>query len=215
MVVPDGEDENVTLGKGLAHRDEATPVLESRAVAEGALLSIAELVGDGVITLEKAGEVGFGIGVDLAILNPEATDLDKVSGAGTIVGDELGDNSEGPGCVNDLSRAIEIPVAETVGVVVAAVSVAETGIAITNSAIRTRATLEAAVVGGPARMGGVGRAHRVGLPNIHLRAAGSVLSGSCVFVGRRRGPTLNVSLCRGQISVLRQSKRRRDSPLRQ
>jgi len=170
-------------------------------------LSITELVGNGIITLEQAGEVGLGVGVDLAILDPEAADLLQVSSAGPVVGDELSDDLERLGRVNDLAGAIETPVTETVGVVVAAVSVAETGISIANSAVGSSATLEAAVVGSLARMGGVGRAHRVGLPNIHLRTASSVLSGSCVGVGGRAHPTLCISLFRRWFQYCVKSRR--------
>jgi len=190
VVVPDGEDENVSLRQGPTHGSVATTLLEVGCVTKGALLSVAERVAKGVIALKNTREVGDGVGDDLAVLDVEAADLLESASAGAVVGNELGDDLEGLGSVDDLTGTIVVPLSETVWGEVATVSVAETTVAIWDTALLARAALEATVVCGVARMGGVGIGNGVGFPDIHLSAARAVVAKA----NSSRVPAIDVGL---------------------
>jgi hypothetical protein len=74
MIVPNGEDEDHTLGKGLVHGGEATLGSKVVVVTEGGLLVGAELLGNGIVGGETSN-VGLGVLDDLAVLDVEAADL--------------------------------------------------------------------------------------------------------------------------------------------
>jgi hypothetical protein len=192
VVVPDGEDEDVSLGQRLAHLDETAGLLESGVVAEFGLLDVAELVGDGVGG-RLARLVGLGVGEYLAVLDVEAADLDEVSGGGVVVGDELGDHGHLLVGVDSLAGSVEAPVTLAEGVEVATVGVAKTFITGV-VALGTRAALVATLVDGVARVRGVGGGDGVGLPDIHLSTASTVCSLAGVGAVGRGIPSLNVGL---------------------
>jgi hypothetical protein len=83
VVVPDGENQDHTLGKGLVHGSEATLGSEVVVVTEGGLLVGAELLGDGIVGAET-GNVGLGVLDDLAVLDVETADLLQRAVSGAI-----------------------------------------------------------------------------------------------------------------------------------
>lgn len=102
MVIPKGHDKDVSVCKGLSHAGETTTVLEASLVAEDGLLSLAEIVGDGVTGDALVG--GVGVLVHLAVLNVESLDLAE----GGARADELGDDSHLLGRVEGLAGAVEV-----------------------------------------------------------------------------------------------------------
>ena len=191
MVVPDGHDENDTLGEALSNALEATERLVLVVVTEGGLALIAERIGDRV-TGADAVDVDLGVLDDFAVLLVDTADLDELTGVGVALGDELGDNSELGAGVDKLAGAVEGGVAKTVRVEVAAVFVADT--IVTFVAITTISTLAADLAVDGARMGSVCGGDGVGLPDIHLLAAGTVPAGAGVGVGRGLVPVEQVGL---------------------
>lgn len=83
---------------------------------------------------------------------------------------------------------------------IASVLVADTAIAVVAiTALITRALGDAVVLAG---MGSVGSGDRVGLPDIHLRAAGAVFAGSGVLVVVGWVPALDVGLTVDELDVV-------------
>jgi hypothetical protein len=191
VVVPDGEDENHTLGHGLVHGGEATLGSEIVGVAERGLLSSAEGCGDGVVG-SHTGNVGLGVGDDDTVLDVEAADLVERTAGGTVAGEELGDDGELGVGVDLQAWAVVGGVTHTVRVEVATVLVAHTTVAVgTVTAFGARASVLAVDC---AAVRSVGSGVLVGLPDIHLIAAGSVVTLAGVGVVGGWGPALNVSL---------------------
>ena len=130
----------------------------------------------------------------MAVLDVEAADLREGAGGGARVGDELGDDGELGVGVDGLARAVEGRVAHAVGVIVAAVAVAETlvaGGAGVGAAISARA---GGLLGHRAWVWRVGRGDGVGLPDVHLGAAGTGRAAAGVGVVAGWGPALDVGL---------------------
>ncbi|KAG6805268.1 hypothetical protein H0H87_004686, partial [Tephrocybe sp. NHM501043] len=114
-----------------------------------------------------------------------------VAVGGAIGGDELGDNGEFLGGIDLEARAIEGLVAHTVGVEIATVGIANGGIAVGSTA---GSTLTARKTGRRAWVGSVGGGNLVGLPDIHLITAGTVVASARVGIVGRATPTSRVGL---------------------
>lgn len=190
-VVPQAHDENHGLGEGVVHAAPATLLVEVIGVVEGNLLGLAEAVGDGAAGV--VGNLGLGVANDLAILNIETLDLRKLAVAAL---DELGHDSHLLGGIN-----VEAGAGAVEGVVALAVRVEIATIGIASSSIaggRVGATAGIALAGllgeALAGMGSVGRGNLVGLPDIHLRAAGAVLANTGVLVAGGGLPLVGVGL---------------------
>lgn len=184
MVIPQGHDEDVAASKGSSHTVQATEGLERGSVSENALLGIAELLGDGVAS--DAGDGRVAVLVDLAVLHVEALDFRE----GGARADELSDDSHLLLGVELHAGAVEVLDAHAVAVEVAAVLVADAAIAVvTVTAVGASAGYETSAL---ARVGSVGSGDGVGLPDVHLSAAGTELAGSTVRVGVRWVPALDV-----------------------
>jgi hypothetical protein len=125
MVVPDGHDEDNTLGEGLVDGREPTDGSEMVGVTENALLLGAEVSGDGVESGAHSGDVDLGVLNDDAILNIDTADFFKSAGIGTVCGDKLGNDSDLLSGIDDLSGSIEAGVTHTVRVEVATILVAD------------------------------------------------------------------------------------------
>jgi hypothetical protein len=97
-------------------------------VAEDCLLVLAESVGDRVTA--DTGDVGRGLLPDLATLDVQTTDLDKVAAFGVVGGDELSYNGDRLLGVDRLARAIKGLVAHAEGVEIATVSVAVASVSV-------------------------------------------------------------------------------------
>jgi hypothetical protein len=165
VVVPERHDEDVAASKRRAHTVEAANGSELVVVAESSLLGLAEAVGDGVAA--DAGDSGLGVLEHLAVLDIEALDLGQAGARA----DELGDDGHFLLGVEGGAGAVEVLDAHTVAVEVAAVLVADTLVAVV--AITTVGACAGNNTRALAGMGGVGSRDTVGLPNIHLRAAGA------------------------------------------
>jgi hypothetical protein len=190
VVVPNGEDENHTLSQSLRHRAHTTMSLEGVGVTEEGLLGGAEVVGDGV-EIGEAGEGGERVGDGLAVLDVEATDFGEGARSGVVVGDELGDDGEFGGSVDRLASAVEGSVTHTEGVEVTTIGIANTIVTGGDGAVFAGA---ASLAGDGAGVRGVGGGHGVGLPDIHLIAAGTEVTSTGVGVVGRWFPALRVGL---------------------
>lgn len=180
VIVPEGESKDQTVAHGLLHSGEATLALVRVGVAEDGLLGVAEGVGEGIDGLE-AGNVDLGVLDDLAILDVEAANLSELAGRGAVVSNELGHKRKLLVGVDGLSGTKEGLVAQTVGVEIAAVGVANTIVTVSGGvAFRSAAPIGS---GDRARVGCKGIGDLVGLPDIKLVAAGSVLSVATVGIG--------------------------------
>lgn len=193
----------VALRQALAHLREASLVLEAGVIAERLLLVVAELLRDRIVRLKEAREVGLGVGNNLAILDVEATDLDEVAGGGVVVGDELSNDRELLGGVDELVRAVVLPVALTVRVEVTTIGVAETSISVGSVALLASAALKASLVGGLARVGSIGSGDGVGFPDVHLGTASAVVALAGVGVVGRSGPSFDIGLAVNELDVPR------------
>jgi hypothetical protein len=193
VVIPDGERENHAAAEGIAELLEPAVLVEVVGVAEYGLLLGAEVLGDGVDGVD-AGDVHSRVLDGLAVLDVDAADLRERTGGGVVVRQELGHDGERLAGINGETVAVECGVTHTEGVEVAAVSVTETSVP---GAVVARA---AGLLGNSARVRSVCSSIAVGLPNIHLTAAGTVVTSTSVGAGSV--PALNVSLC-GRDSVSR------------
>ena len=217
VVVPERHDEDHTSLHGSAHLSKTSLGLEVVGVAEDGLLSSAPAVAD-VVLRRDACDLGVGVGKGLAVLYVEALDLGEGTGVGAVAGDELerishqisreekletylSDNGELGLGVDGLAGAVEAGVAHAVGVEVASVLVAHARVSIAARAALGASAHSLAVDG--ARVRCVGVRDGVGLPDVHLRAAGAHCSGTRIRVAGRRIPSHNVSQSIDELQVLR------------
>lgn len=188
MVVPDGHDEDHGLGKGLAHLLQATLLVEVIDITESRLLSIAERLGDGVAS--DASNLGLRVLNDLAVLDIEALDLTEIA---SRVLEELGDDGELLGGIDGLALTVEGGVTHAVRVEVATIGIASTAIAVVGVGTTARVALAHVLVDGGAGVGSESGRDLVGLPDIHLRAASTVVTDTSVGIVGGGIPTLNVT----------------------
>ena len=192
VVIPDAHDQDHGL-QGVAHALKATVLSEVVIVAEGGLLGRAELGGDGVAL--DALNVGLGVGDNLVVLDPEALNLGELALVGAVGGDELGhDGHRGLG-VDGVAGAVEGFVAHAEGVEVASVGVASAGVAGLGVGAAALVALAHSLLNSVARVGSIGRGDAVGLPDVHLGAAGAVATDTGILVALRGHPAFHVGLC--------------------
>ena len=195
MVVPEGHDEDVAASKRGTHLVETTESLERRCVTEGGLLLVTVLLSDGVAADALNGRVG--VLEDGSSLDVETLDLGE-AGAGA---DELSDNSHLLGGVEGHAWAVEVTDAHAVAVEVAAVLVANSAVAVVavTAAYFVLALLETSALAG---MRSVGSGDGVGLPDVHLGAAGTQLALAGVGVVVGRVPALDVGHTVDELDVV-------------
>lgn len=158
-------------------------------VPKDVLLRRAELLADRVPGVP--GNLRLGIGKHLAILHVEPLDIRQHSRA---IGVELRHDRHLLVRVNRQPGAVERLVALAPGVEVAAVGVARAAVAVGRvgpAAAVTRAGVRRVVGAG---VGSVGRRLAVGLPDVHLGAAGAHVANARVGVALRGVPALDVGL---------------------
>jgi hypothetical protein len=213
MVVPERHDQDVAACKRSAHLVESTERLEGVGVAESRLLRGAEGLGDGVAGYALDGRVA--VLEDLAVLYVEALDLRE----GGARADELGDDGHFLGGVEGGAGAVEVLDAHAVALLgllvcglswvggcsayveITSVLVADT--AVTVAAVSARDIISALLkTRALARVRGVGGRDGVGLPDIHLGAAGTDLTRSGVRVSVRWVPALDVGLSVDKLDVV-------------
>ena len=190
VIIPDTHDEYHTIGKGFAHVRETTVRSEGIGIAEGRLLLGTEVSSDGVHGVHSR-DIDLRVLDDLAILDVETTDLAESTARRVGAGQELSDDGELGAGINREALSIEALVAHSEGVEITTIGVANTVVPRCDSTVFTGAT---GLSTDSAWMGCVGRGYRVGFPDIHLIAAGAIISGPCVGVVGRRRPSGNVSL---------------------
>lgn len=194
VVVPERHDEDVAAGERCAHGVEAAELGEGVVVAEGGLLLAAEGVGDGVAGCGR--DLGLGVLVNLAVLHVEALDLAE-RGAGA---DELGHDGHFRLGVELHARAVEALVAHAVAVKVAAILIADALVAVVAvAAVSACAGSDTRALAG---MRGVGGRDGVGLPDVHLGAAGADVTLTGVGVVLSAVPARNVSLTVDPLDVV-------------
>jgi hypothetical protein len=199
MVVPDGHDENDTIGKGLVNGGESTDGSEVVLVVEDGLLGSAELVGDRVVG-SHSGDVGLGVLDDYTILDVDTADFLERTSIGSVSSDELGDDGDLLGGIDSLAGSVEVLLTLAVRVEVASILVADTTISvITVTAVVSEAAVWSILA---ARVRGVGGGDGVGLPDIHLIAACAVLALSGVGVAGVGAPANGVGLSGDELDVV-------------
>lgn len=195
MVVPEGHDEDVAASKRGTHLVKTTESLERRCVTEGGLLLVTVLLSNRVAA--DALDGGVGVLEDGSSLDVETLDLGE---AGTGA-DELSDDGHLLGGVEGHAWAVEVTDAHAVAVEVAAVLVANSAVAVVavTAADVVGALLETSALAG---VGSVGSGDGVGLPDVHLGAAGThlALAGVGVVVGRV--PALDVGYTVDELDVV-------------
>jgi hypothetical protein len=194
VVIPQRHDEHHALSKSLGHISLATLVLVSVSVLESCLLLVTELGCDGVAV--DAGNRGSGLCNGLSALDVEALDLHSVASA-----DELSDDGELLRGIDGHTLAVEVLDTHAVGVEVTAIRVADASIAVGGVCSTTAVTIAARLLDRAAGMGCHRRADGVGLPDIHLGAARTMATDTCVCVVRRRLPAFNVTLGGGSVII--------------
>lgn len=193
VVIPDGHDEDHTLGHTGGHGLESTVVFPAvLGLVKDVLGGITEFLVDGVAS--DTFDLGLRVGDDGAVLDVEALDLGESAGVITSVGDELSDNSEGLAGVNDHALTVELLVAHAVGVEVTSIRVTRTSVALLRVGTTTVSSSAHDLAGLVAGVRSEGGSHGVGFPDIHLSTASTVASDTSVGVVVRRGPVLNVAL---------------------
>ena len=205
MVVPERHDEDHASAHGGAHLWETALGEEAGVIAEGRFLVDAVLFCDGIVLGLHGGDLGHGVGDDLAVLDVEAADLVKLASGGVVSRQELGDDSEFAGRIDGLAGAVEGGVTLAVGVEVASVGVADRGVAgvgaVSAATIVACADLEAGRA--RARVGRDGSGDGVGFPDVHLRAASSVVADTGVDIAAGWLPTIRVRLSGNELQVTR------------
>jgi hypothetical protein len=117
LVPPDTHGQDHATGHGSTHAGGSTEVHVALR-ADGLTVLIV-----GVVDLGGVVKLDGGILNDLAVLDVKAVVLLEDA---TVIGGELGDNGDGLGGVDLLAETVELVVADVVGVVAAAVLVADT-----------------------------------------------------------------------------------------
>lgn len=188
-VIPQRHDQDHALAHAVAHLRHAALLGEDVGVVELDLLRLAERVGEAVVPGQGrprgVGLLDLGAALDVVLLD---------AGETAARADELGDDGELLARVDRLAAPVEGLVAHAVRVPVAAVRVAVARVA-------RRRVGAAALVGvarvlrrGLARVRGIGHAHRVGLPDVHLGAAGAGAADARVGVVGGGLPSIDVAL---------------------
>jgi hypothetical protein len=145
VVVPDRQDEDLAAVHGLTHSCEAAHGAEGVGIAESGLLGCAPGVAD-VVLGGNASDVGDGVGDDVAVLDVETLD------GGPVRCDELYDDRDWLGCVDNHTLAIERGVAHAVGVEITIVLVAHSVVSLASCVITTLDTGASSLAGDSARV---------------------------------------------------------------
>jgi len=168
-------------------------------VTESGLLLRAVSIGDAV-DLVDSGPGILGVGNDFTTLDVKSANLGEITSLSTVRSDELGNNGELALGVDGESRSVEGLVTLTERVEIATILVADTLVSLISiTALDSSAGQK---TGGLADVRSVGSRDGVGLPDVHLGAAGTVGTGSSIGVGRRSGPSLNVCLSGNHLQVV-------------
>jgi len=198
VVVPKGHDEDHTLVESLAHFCHTTLILEIVCVSEDSFVGRTHLIREGVVGL-GAAKLVTRVLKDLAILDELSLDLNKVTILGTIVSNELSNNSHRLVRIKLHALSKEVLDVGTEGVEIATILVAVRARGKSVVAITTRYLILTSSLGlNIARMGSVGGGNSVCFPDIHLGTASSILTHCS-----RGVPVDNVSFTIDELDVMR------------
>jgi hypothetical protein len=189
--VPERHNKNHRGRESIAYAVPATLLREVIDIAKDGLLLGAEVRGERATGV--ACNLGLRVGNDLAILDIQTGDLRETSVAALV---KLSDDSHLLGGVDVEigSRTVEGLVALAVGVEITTVGIASTAISVIRVGSTTRVA-SARVLGElGARVGSEGGGDGVGLPDIHLRAAGAQITNASVNITVRGLPAIRVGL---------------------
>lgn len=180
LVPPDAHGQDHTSGEGLAHAGGGAEVHVSPGAG-----GLAELVVEH-IGLGQAGKIDRVSLDDLPVLLVDALDGGELS---ILAGGELSDDGEGAAGVDLEGRAVAVGVGnvDAVRVPRAAVLVADA----LEGALLTRALVERGLV---ARVGSDVVGARVGLPDVHLVAAGALALDVALAVDEGGGVALGIAV---------------------
>lgn len=178
-VIPQRHNQDHGLGKGFAHLGKTTTLIEDVGVTESSLLSRAVVLGDRVArnTCNQALRVRD----NLAVLYVEPLDLAKAT---RRIREELSHNGKllSGVEVEAGARAIESSVALTITIEITTIGVAVSSVAVRRVSSAASITFAGVVANIGAGMGSVGGGDAVGLPDIHLRAAGTLAASTSVSI---------------------------------
>jgi len=178
MVVPNTQYENHTRCQRLTHVSKSTVILETSSISESSLLRITVGGGNGVVS-GHTGDVDFRVLDNLTVLNIQTSDFAKATARTVGARQELGDDREFLGGVDDEVGTVEAVITHTEGVEVATIGIAETSVSVGGTAVSASAhclSLNAAWVGS------IGCRDGVGFPNVHFIAARSRVTRSSIGV---------------------------------
>jgi len=130
MVIPDGHDEDNTLGEGLVHRGESTFSGKLVIITESGLLGDAEVGGDRVIRGVDSGDVDLGVLDDNVVLDIDTADFLEGSSISSISSQELGNDGDLLGSIDNLAGSVEGGVTHAVRVEIASILVADTSVVV-------------------------------------------------------------------------------------
>merc|ERR1719473_501209 len=195
VVVPQAHGEHHAAAHRVAHRLERALLREVVEVAEVGLLRLAHAVGDRVVLLAVRAAC-VRVGDHLAVLHVQPAHLDEVARGCVVARVELRDDGERLRRVELEvgARAEEGLVAHAERVEVAAVLVAHALEALALAVVAAVLALAARLPLDGAAVHGHLRAHDVRLPDVELRAAGTVAADAGVRVRLRRVPVEQVGL---------------------
>lgn len=191
MVIPNGHNKHDSLLEALGDTLQPTELFVVVIIAKSRLALGTEGISDRVASCD-ARDIDLRVLDNLPVLLVDAADLFQVTSIGVALGDELGDDGELGIGIDELAGAEEGFIAETEGVEVAAVFVADAIVALTF--ITAIGAFAAFLRVHRAGVGGVGGGDGVGLPDIHLLAAGAVAATTGVRVGVGLVPIEHVRL---------------------
>jgi hypothetical protein len=106
MIIPNGHDEDDTLGESLVDGAHTTNGREVVIVAKCGLLGGAEFIGDGIVG-SHAGNVDLGVLDDLAVLNVDTADFLERTSVSVVGGLELGDDGDLLGGIDNETLSVE------------------------------------------------------------------------------------------------------------
>jgi hypothetical protein len=136
VVVPQRQNQDHTTTKSTTHSLKSAESNEIGVVTKESLLVSAELVTNGSVWENLAREVGSTVGDHDSVLDIESADFNKVTTAGSGIGNKLCYNCEGFGSVDRFTRAVESSVTKTISVEVTSIVIANTVVTGTSSTAR-------------------------------------------------------------------------------
>ncbi|MCQ0521517.1 hypothetical protein [Klebsiella pneumoniae] len=199
VVVPQRHDQNHTLLHSSTHLSQTTVLREVVGVTESLLLGGTKFGGNGVTSDTR--DVGIWLWDDVRVLDVESLDFGQSTGISTIVGQELGDNSEWLSSVDDLAWTVKGSVTHSVWIEVATVWITGTSVSIVRVSTTTVIAGTHSLTWSVTWVWSDGVGNGVGFPNVHFGTARTVVTDASVSVVRRWLPTFDISFTINKLQV--------------